>query len=76
MICDFWEMTRRVIEAGFDGVEIHGAHRFLLQNFFSPFFNRREDEWGGSLENRLRFPLAAVREIQSVIKKYGVRVRL
>ncbi|MGG3445227.1 NADH-dependent flavin oxidoreductase [Bacillus nitratireducens] len=69
VIRDFGETTRRAIEAGFDGVEIHGAHGFLLQNFFSPFFNRREDEWGGSLENRLRFPLAVVREIQSVIKK-------
>lgn len=73
VIRDFGETTRRAIEAGFDGVEIHGAHGFLLQNFFSPFFNRREDEWGGSLENRLRFPLAVVREIQSVIKKYATK---
>ncbi|MFE4036323.1 NADH-dependent flavin oxidoreductase [Priestia sp. YIM B13489] len=67
----FGETTRRAIEAGFDGVEIHGAHGFLLQNFFSPFFNRREDEWGGSLENRLRFPLAVVQEIKNVIKKHA-----
>ncbi|CAM4048236.1 NADH:flavin oxidoreductase [Bacillus luti] len=73
VIRDFGETTRRAIEAGFDGVEIHGAHGFLLQNFVSPFFNRREDEWGGSLENRLRFPLAVVREIQSVIKKYATK---
>ncbi|WP_460151706.1 oxidoreductase, partial [Priestia megaterium] len=38
----FAETTRRAIEAGFDGVELHGAHGFLMQNFFSPFFNRRE----------------------------------
>ena len=55
VIYAFGETTRRAIEAGFDGVEVHGAHGFLLQNFFSPFFNRRGDEWGGSLENRLRF---------------------
>ncbi|MDA1772327.1 NADH-dependent flavin oxidoreductase [Bacillus cereus] len=73
VIRDFGETTRRAIEAGFDGVEIHGAHGFLLQNFFSPFFNRREDEWGGSLENRLRFPLAVVREVQSVIQKYATK---
>ena len=69
----FGETTRRAIEAGFDGVEIHGAHGFLLQNFFSPFFNRREDEWGGSLENRLRFPLAVVQEIKNVIKKCATK---
>lgn len=69
----FGETTRRAIEAGFDGVEIHGAHGFLLQNFFSPFFNRREDDWGGSLENRLRFPLAIVREMKKVIKKHAAK---
>jgi 2,4-dienoyl-CoA reductase-like NADH-dependent reductase (Old Yellow Enzyme family) len=69
----FGETTRRTIEAGFDGVEIHGAHGFLLQNFFSPFFNRRQDEWGGSLENRLRFPLAVVQEIKNVIKKHATK---
>ena len=69
----FGEMTRRAIEAGFDGVELHGAHGFLLQNFMSPFFNRREDQWGGSLENRLRFPVAVIREIKSVIKKLATK---
>jgi 2,4-dienoyl-CoA reductase-like NADH-dependent reductase (Old Yellow Enzyme family) len=69
----FGETTRRAIEAGFDGVEIHGAHGFLLQNFVSPFFNRREDQWGGSPVNRLSFPLAVVEEIKNVIKKYAVK---
>ncbi|MEH7374667.1 NADH-dependent flavin oxidoreductase [Neobacillus drentensis] len=69
----FGETTRRAIEAGFDGVEVHGAHGFLLQNFFSPFFNRREDEWGGSLENRLRFPLAVIQEIKKVIKNHATK---
>ncbi|MGE7635384.1 NADH-dependent flavin oxidoreductase [Bacillus paramycoides] len=69
----FGETTRRAIEAGFDGVEIHGAHGFLLQNFFSPFSNRREDEWGGSLENRLRFPLAVIQEIKNVIKNHATK---
>lgn len=69
----FGETTRRAIEAGFDGVEIHGAHGFLVQNFFSPYFNRREDNWGGSLENRLRFPLAIVKEMKRVIEKHAVK---
>ncbi|AIQ58698.1 NADH-dependent flavin oxidoreductase [Paenibacillus borealis] len=69
----FGETTRRAIEAGFDGVEIHGAHGFLVQNFFSPFFNRREDDWGGSLENRLRFPLAIVKEMKKVIEKHAAK---
>ncbi len=69
----FGETTRRAIEAGFDGIEIHGAHGFLIQNFFSPFFNSREDEWGGSLENRLRFPLEVVQKIKDVIKNHATK---
>lgn len=69
----FGETTRRAIEAGFDGVEIHGAHGFLVQNFFSPYFNRRKDDWGGTLENRLRFPLAIVKEMKRVIEKHAVK---
>ncbi|WP_336951119.1 NADH-dependent flavin oxidoreductase [Acinetobacter sp. AS167] len=65
----FGETTRRAIEAGFDGVELHGAHGFLIQNFFSPQFNQRDDEWGGSLEKRMHFPLEIVREVKRVIKQ-------
>ncbi|MFM2479873.1 NADH-dependent flavin oxidoreductase [Celerinatantimonas sp. YJH-8] len=73
LIVDFGQATRRAIEAGFDGVELHGAHGFLLQNFFSPYFNRRDDRWGGSLENRLRFPLAVVEEVQRIVAEYADR---
>ena len=69
----FGATTRRAIEAGFDGVEIHGAHGFLLQNFISPFFNNRNDQWGGSLENRLRLSLEIVREVKDVVSKYADR---
>lgn len=51
----FGEATRRAIEAGFDGIELHGANTYLIQQFFSPHSNRRGDQWGGSLENRYRF---------------------
>ncbi|QNX07575.1 NADH-dependent flavin oxidoreductase [Acinetobacter seifertii] len=67
----FGETTRRAIEAGFDGIELHGAHGFLIQNFFSPLFNQRQDEWGGSLEKRMRFPLEIVKEAKRVIKQYA-----
>ena len=71
IIKDFGRTTKRAIEAGFDGVEIHGAHGFLIQNFLSPYYNRRNDKWGGSLENRMRFALSVVEEIQSIIDKYA-----
>ncbi|KFC19219.1 NADH-dependent flavin oxidoreductase [Chryseobacterium sp. FH1] len=69
----FGETTRRAIEAGFDGIELHGAHGFLLQNFFSPHYNQRTDHWGGSAEKRMNFALAVIKEIQEVIKKYADR---
>ena len=71
MVHAFGEATRRAIEAGFDGVELHGAHGFLLQNFFSPRYNQRDDEWGGSPENRMRFALAVVREAKRVIAAHA-----
>ncbi|GGH63881.1 2,4-dienoyl-CoA reductase-like NADH-dependent reductase (Old Yellow Enzyme family) [Filimonas zeae] len=67
----FGTATRRAIEAGFDGVEIHGAHGFLNQNFLSPMINKRKDAWGGSIENRLRFSKEVVREIRRVIALYA-----
>lgn len=69
----FGGTTKRAIEAGFDGVEIHGAHGFLLQNFISPFFNRRDDRWGGSLENRLRLSLEILREVKDVVSTHADR---
>lgn len=66
IIRDFGEATRRAIEAGFDGVEIHGANGYLIQQFFSPHSNRREDRFGGSLEKRMTFPMAVIDEVQKV----------
>ena len=67
----FGETTRRAIEAGFDGVEIHGANGYLIQQFFSPHSNRREDRFGGSLEKRMAFPLAIVEKVKNVVKEYA-----
>lgn len=58
--------TRRSLAAGFDAVELHMAHGYLLHAFLSPISNRREDEYGGSLENRARFPLEVLRACRAV----------
>ncbi|ADH97702.1 NADH-dependent flavin oxidoreductase [Salisediminibacterium selenitireducens] len=65
----FGDATRRAIRAGFDGVEIHGANTYLIQQFFSPHSNRRTDQWGGSVEKRMRFPLAVVNEVLEAAKE-------
>jgi len=59
--------AERAMRAGFDGVEIHGAHGFLLNQFFSPLANRRRDKYGGSLENRMRFPLEVVEKVKEKV---------
>lgn len=69
----FGETTRRAIEAGYDGVEIHGANGYLIQQFFSPHSNQRNDAWGGSLEKRMKFPLAVVNEVKRVVDEYAER---
>ena len=71
IIRHFGETTRRAIEAGFDGVEIHGANGYLIHQFFSPHSNRREDRWGGTLEKRLTFPMAVVDEVKKVVSTHA-----
>lgn len=58
--------ARRALEAGFDFIEIHGAHGYLLSEFLSPLTNKREDEYGGNIENRTRFVVEVIREVKSV----------
>lgn len=71
LIQDFSKATIRAIQAGFDGIELHGANTYLLQQFVSPHSNRRTDEWGGSLEKRLSFPLAVINEVMKVKEKFA-----
>ncbi|PVE20838.1 oxidoreductase [Microvirga sp. KLBC 81] len=74
---DFVNAARRAARLGFDAIEIHGAHGYLLHQFLSPIANEREDEYGGSLENRMRFPLEifdAVRDAFPANRPVWVRV--
>jgi len=66
----------RAIKAGFDGVEVHGAHGFLLNQFYSPLANRRRDKYGGSLENRMRFPLEVVKGVKENVGRTLLLYRL
>jgi anthraniloyl-CoA monooxygenase len=63
---EFVESARRGAEAGFDLLELHCAHGYLLSSFLSPISNQRTDEYGGSLENRLRFPLEVFDAVRAV----------
>ena len=63
----FAEAAVRAVKAGYDGVELHCAHGYLLSQFYSPLTNKRTDEYGGSLENRLRFLLESVACVRSAI---------
>ena len=71
LVTAYGEATRRAIQAGFDGVELHGANTYLIQQFFSPHSNRREDNWGGTLEKRMNFPLAVIQVAKEAIKTYA-----
>lgn len=66
-IKDFGEATRRVIEAGFDGVEIHGANHYLIHQFVSPYYNRRNDEWS----DHMKFPTAVIDEVLKAKSEYA-----
>jgi 2,4-dienoyl-CoA reductase-like NADH-dependent reductase (Old Yellow Enzyme family) len=76
-VADFASATRRLARIGYDVIELHGAHGYLLHQFMSPLSNQRSDEYGGSLENRIRFPLevfSAVRAAWPDDKPLGMRV--
>jgi 2,4-dienoyl-CoA reductase-like NADH-dependent reductase (Old Yellow Enzyme family) len=73
----FVKAARRSARLGFDAIQLHGAHGYLLHQFLSPLANQREDDYGGSLENRMRFPLEifdAVRRVFPVERPVSMRV--
>jgi 2,4-dienoyl-CoA reductase-like NADH-dependent reductase (Old Yellow Enzyme family) len=67
VIKDFASSARRVKDAGFDGVEIHSAHGYLLNQFFSPFTNQRTDEYGGNVQKRIRIHLEVIKAIRDEV---------
>ena len=73
----FAQGARRVKNAGFDGVEIHSVHGYLINQFLSPVTNKREDSWGGSLDNRIRFLLEVYSRIRETVgKDYPVLAKI
>ncbi len=73
---EFVTAARNAIEAGFDGVELHAANGYLLEQFLSPVSNKRTDNYGGSIENRSRFVLEAAEFVSSAIGKEKTGIRL
>lgn len=71
IVTDFGEATRRAIQAGFDGIELHGANTYLLQQFFSPHSNRRTDKWGGSVDKRMTFALEVIKSVHQAVETYA-----
>lgn len=77
IVHDFEEAAKRSLDAGFEVVEIHAAHGYLLHEFLSPLSNHRTDEYGGSIENRMRFPLEVAERIRKLWPaKWPVFVRI
>ena len=77
IIAAFAAAAKRAQTAGFDGVQIHGAHGFLLSSFISPMFNHRTDEYGGSIENRARMPLEVLQAVREAVgSDYPVLIKM
>jgi len=77
IIKDFAEAARRTKEAGFDGVEIHSAHGYLLNQFFSPLSNKRTDEYGGDVNSRIRIHLEVIKAVKEAVgEDFPILLRL
>ena len=77
VVAAFAAGANRAKVAGFDGVQIHGAHGYLLSEFLSPYFNRRQDQYGGSIENRARIVLEVLRAVRGAVgNDYPVLIKM
>jgi 2,4-dienoyl-CoA reductase-like NADH-dependent reductase (Old Yellow Enzyme family) len=76
LVARFAESARRAERAGFDFIELHAAHGYLIFQFLSPLSNQRTDRWGGSLENRMRFLLEIVRAVRKAVPDMMLGARL
>ena len=76
LVARFAEAARRAERAGFDFIELHAAHGYLIFQFLSPLSNQRTDRWGGSLENRMRFLLEIVRTVRKAVPNLMLGTRL
>lgn len=77
LIAAFAAAAARVKEAGFDAVQLHGAHGYLISQFLSPLMNKRTDEWGGSPENRRRFAVEALKAVRKAVgPDYPVMIKM
>ncbi|MYW66578.1 alkene reductase [Streptomyces sp. SID8379] len=75
-IADFADAARAAIQAGFDGVELHGANGYLIHQFLAPGSNERTDEWGGSVENRARFAVEVVKAVAAAVGAERTALRI
>jgi N-ethylmaleimide reductase len=75
-IADFADAARGAVEAGFDGVEIHGANGYLVHQFLAPNTNRRSDAWGGDIEGRIRFAVEVTTAVAEAIGGHRVGLRI
>lgn len=77
IINSFANAAKRIQKSGFDGIEIHGAHTYLINQFLSPYYNRRTDEYGGSLNNRMRFLLEIYNKVREKVgDKFTILIKL
>ena len=76
LVTQFAQGARRAVEAGFEFIDLHGAHGYLLHSFLSPLANQRDDEWGGDPERRMHFPLEVIRAVRTEIGNLPLGYRI